>query len=141
MSREVYQYHYLKWPDRDVPTDAEPVHRMLTLVREQCPENLKGLETSNPVVVHCRCGSSSPSLGITHHDLAHILEYKVSTFWRLNKYTRALLLCAGDCINIVQLKWIKVRAKPANLSDCAVPFFKPRCRQLVLVLLYNIITN
>ena len=34
-----------------------------------------------------------------------------------------------------QYKLIKMRAELASLNHCAVPFFKPRHRQLVLVLL------
>ena len=41
---------------------------------------------------------------------------------------------------LYQLKLIKMRAELANLNDCAVPFFKPRRRQLVLVLPYIIKT-
>ena len=37
-----------------------------------------------------------------------------------------------------QLKLIKMRAELASLNHCAVPFFKPRHRQLVMVLLYNV---
>ena len=39
--------------------------------------------------------------------------------------------------NIVTAQVDKMHAELANLSHCAVPFFKPRRCKLVLVLLYN----
>ena len=42
--------------------------------------------------------------------------------------------------NIIPTQINKMRAKLAIINNCAVPFVKPRRRQLVLVLLYNIHT-
>ena len=40
-------------------------------------------------------------------------------------------------ILLYQLKLTKLRAESANVSYCAVPFFKPRHHQHVLVVLYS----
>ena len=55
--------------------------------------------------------------------------------------TGTLDMCNRYNVLSYQLTLIKMRAKLACLNHCTVPFFKPRRRQLVLVLLYNIYTS
>ena len=51
--------------------------------------------------------------------------------------SRGSCFCEKYNCNIVPAQVDKMRAELAGPNHCAVPFFKPHCRQLVLVLLYS----
>ncbi|XP_063678927.1 tyrosine-protein phosphatase non-receptor type 12-like isoform X2 [Bolinopsis microptera] len=71
VSREVYQYQYLNWPDRDVPTDGEPLNKMLAIVRDKCPAKTTSESPGSPIVIHCSagCGRTGTVLAIDFIDI------------------------------------------------------------------------
>ncbi|KAL5259539.1 hypothetical protein ACHWQZ_G009857 [Mnemiopsis leidyi] len=71
VTREVFQYQYLNWPDRDVPTDGEPLNKMLTIVRDKCPARPTTGGPGSPIVIHCSagCGRTGTVLAIDYIDI------------------------------------------------------------------------
>ena len=47
----VHHFHFLSWPDHDVPDSAEKLALFIKAIRKQFPPNNK-----NPIVVHCSAG-------------------------------------------------------------------------------------
>ena len=47
----VHHFHFLSWPDHDVPDSAEKLALFIKAIRNQFPPNNK-----NPIVVHCSAG-------------------------------------------------------------------------------------
>ncbi|XP_033098585.1 receptor-type tyrosine-protein phosphatase epsilon-like isoform X2 [Anneissia japonica] len=47
----VKQYHFLVWPDKNIPRASSPVISMLKVIRKEEPQN------AGPVLVHCSAGA------------------------------------------------------------------------------------
>ncbi|XP_064188121.1 receptor-type tyrosine-protein phosphatase C [Anguilla rostrata] len=57
-SRKVYQYHYQKWAEQDLPENPLDLVDIIKNVKQKCGYGNRRPETTAPLVVHCNDGSS-----------------------------------------------------------------------------------
>lgn len=54
-TRRITQFHYVNWPDHDVPSSFDSILDMIALMREYQEHD------DVPICVHCRYDTSSPT--------------------------------------------------------------------------------
>ncbi|XP_071376465.1 receptor-type tyrosine-protein phosphatase C isoform X2 [Centroberyx affinis] len=57
-SRQVKQFHFLKWANRELPEKTQDLTDMIKSIKQTCGHSSSKSERSAPLVVHCSDGSS-----------------------------------------------------------------------------------
>ncbi|KAG9351145.1 hypothetical protein JZ751_025035 [Albula glossodonta] len=57
-TRKVYQYHYKKWAERDLPEDPLDLVDMIKSIKQKCGFSSTKNDRTVPIIIHCNDGSS-----------------------------------------------------------------------------------
>jgi len=119
-SMTVVQLHYLGWPDRGAPNDAEPVRALV--------EQSMGLAgTAGPLLVHCSAGIGRTGCFVVAHSVIEKLKQDQSSWHASNDLVQDAIIQSresrkgvvqtavqfGFCYDLVE-SWVQKKAVPLS---------------------------